>query len=91
MSRFLDSSEEHCILGRHVLTRLISDMIVYIRNVRPTHTIRRTITHYKASKILHSFRELLLLKCFNISFKLSPSQCDHRFIPSYDLVPSPQK
>lgn len=61
ISRFLDASEEHCIIGLQVLTRLVSDMNVTIP------TVRRTITHSQSRKISLSFRDLLLLKIFNIS------------------------
>lgn len=63
ISRFLDASEEHCIIGLQVLTRLVSDMNVSIP------TVRRTITHSQARKISLSFRDLLLLKIFNISLQ----------------------
>ncbi|KAI0562710.1 Importin-beta [Gracilaria domingensis] len=68
--RFLDASEEHCIIGLQILARLVSDM-----NTSAT-TFRRTITHSQARKVSLSFRDLQLLKVFNIAIntfaKLSP-------------------
>lgn len=63
ISRFLDASEQHCIIGLQVLTRLVSDMNVSVP------TIRRTLTHSQSRKISLSFRDLLLLKIFNISLQ----------------------
>lgn len=68
--RFLDASEEHCVIGLQILARLVSDMNT------STTTFRRTITHSQARKVSLSFRDLELLKVFNISLstfaKLSP-------------------
>lgn len=70
VSRFLDASEEHCIIGLQVLSRLVSEMNTI------TPGIRRTFTHSQSRKVALSFRDLLLLKIFNISLatlaKLSP-------------------
>lgn len=63
LSRFLDASPQHCIIGLQVLARLVSDMNVTIP------TIRRTITHSQSRKISLSFRDLVLLKIFNISLQ----------------------
>lgn len=63
ISRFLDASEQHCIIGLQVLTRLVTDMNVSIP------TVRRVLTHSQARKISLSFRDLLLLKIFNISLQ----------------------
>lgn len=64
ISRFLEASEEHCIIGLQILTRLVSDMNVSAPNVR------RIITHSQARKISLSFRDLLLLKIFKISLQM---------------------
>lgn len=68
--RFLEASEEHCIIGLQVLARLVSDMN------SNTVQIRRTITHSQSRKVSLSFRDLHLLKIFKITLstfnKLSP-------------------
>ena len=63
VSRFLNASAHHCVIGLQVLTRLVTDMNVTIP------TIRRTITHSQSRKISLSFRDLLLLNIFNISLQ----------------------
>lgn len=64
ISRFLDASEEHCIIGLQVLSRLVSEMNLTLSNGR------RTITHSQSRKISLNFRDLLLLKIFNISLQM---------------------
>lgn len=59
--RFLDASEEHCMIGLQVLARLVSEMNTV------TTSIRRSFTHSQSRKVTLSFRDLLLLKIFNIS------------------------
>lgn len=70
VARFLDASEEHCVIGLQVLTRLVAEVN------STTSSIRRTFTHSQSRKVAISFRDLLLLKIFNISLstltKLSP-------------------
>lgn len=61
VSRFLDASEEHCVIGLQVLSRLVSEM-----NTVPPG-IRKTFSHSQSRKIAISFRDLLLLKIFKIS------------------------
>lgn len=70
VGRFLDASEEHCMIGLQVLTRLVSEMNTMSR------TYRRSFTHSQSRKVALSFRDLCLLNIFNISLatlgKLSP-------------------
>lgn len=70
VGRFLDASEEHCVIGLQVLTRLVSDMNRSVSNTR------RTLTQSQSRKVSLSFRDLQLLKVFKISLatfsKLSP-------------------
>lgn len=70
VGRFLDASEEHCMIGLQVLTRLVSEMNTM------TTSIRRSFSYSQSRKVAMSFRDLLLLKIFNISLatlnKLSP-------------------
>lgn len=64
ISRFLDASEDHCIIGLQVLTCLVTEMNVSIPN------LRRTITHSQSRKISLNFRDLHLLKIFNASLQM---------------------
>lgn len=82
VTRFLDASAEHCMIGLQVLARLVSEMNSM------TSSIRRTFTHSQSRKVAISFRDLLLLKIFNISLttlaqlSLPPT---HAKIRSYGL------
>lgn len=70
ITRFLDASEEHCVIGLQVLTRLVSDM-----NTSST-SYRRILAQSQSRKVSLSFRDLQLLNVFNIAMatfqKLSP-------------------
>lgn len=76
VARFLDASEEHCVIGLQVLSRLVAEM----NSMTPT--IRRSFTQSQSRKVALSFRDLLLLKIFNIALrtlaKLSPPPAHDR-------------
>lgn len=61
---FLKASEEHCIIGLQLFARVVSEMH------STTLDVRRAFAHSQARKVALSFRDLHLLKIFNIALTI---------------------